>query len=596
MPRTRVDHDRARPRTLGLKTTLMTTLPMPSTDVQPVLGDLFRLFSPFHVPAYQRAYAWQQEHVEQFLEDLREQPPEKPYYLGHFLLERADSGAICIIDGQQRLTTLTLTLGNIVRRLLALPEHRQAAEDLRKRFLGERLQMRFQTVEDDQALLECLIFDGQAAAPTRSLSQRRLVDAQHTLHRRLAKEEPETLLAWASCLGTAQVTFFLVKDKVQATQIFTFQNSRGRKLTEFEKLKAFLMQQIYLHAPEQTANQAIRRVEGHFATMYQEMERIELLDENDVLRHHDHAYSAHSGTPVDNLKKDLAAIQDKAEKLSSILRFCEALAASFVHVRALEHLAKAEERIADPLILDAPKVWPLLIKLYSWFQTDMLQRADVRDLLRHLEITLFKMDFQHGAVTNDLIYRTKHLKSKEDLPVLCRRLETAVHRGFAHNRWTFDADALEWFRRDQCYDPITRYTLWKYENTFGLDNDRKVSPWEYLNLAGKKNMQSTLEHISARNPRDGDNTEEFKARSLNNLGNLAFMPKGMNSTLSNRSEQEKQPFLRSSSYASHREVAAMIEAHGEWSPTLIQARKEKILAFIQQRWEFPEPQSVSFNG
>lgn len=554
------------------------------------LRDLFRQFSPFQVPVYQRAYAWEEEHLEQFVEDLREHPSDTPYYLGHFLLERTGDAGIYVIDGQQRLTTVTLVLGSIIRLLSASAEHQEEAGGLEREFLGSRFQMRFQTVTEDHALLEGLTFDGHTVLLPRGRSQHRLVAAAKWLEAVLSTQSPDTLKRWANCLAKAHVTFFEVRDKVQATQIFTFQNSRGKKLSDFEKLKAFLMQQIYLHAIEKTANQAIRRVEGHFATMYQEMERIILLDENQVLRHHDHAYSAHGGGAVENLKQDLASIPEKMAKVEGIVRYCEALAASFVHVREIELLAQVEEHVADLLILDAGNSWPLLLKLYGIFRSDVVRRQDVLELLRDVEITLFKMEFQHGSVTNNLIARTKQLKTVGDLPELCRDMQVAVNRGFAHNRVNFDSSALEYYKGDYHYHPVTRYVLWKYENGLGLSNDRKVTPWSYLNLAGKPNMQSTLEHVSARHPRAGNNTEEFNARYLNNLGNLVFTPKGMNSTLGNRPESEKQPLLEASSFNAHREIAKVIEVCGEWAPVSILSRKERILKFLRHRWEIAEPQ------
>ncbi len=561
----------------------------PTEEKQTELNDLFSQFSPFQVPAYQRAYAWEKEHIDQFVEDLREHPPEKPYYLGHFLLERPGDDHVYVIDGQQRLTTLVLAFGCMSRQLSTLPEHQAFADDLKRRFLGAPLEMHFQTVKDDQSLLEGLVFHADPKATNRSRSHERLIKANKRLQDAFSAETPEQLVKWANSLMTAQVTSFVVKDKVQATQIFTFQNSRGKKLTEFEKLKAFLMHQIYLHAEEKLANSVISRIEGEFANMYRKMEEIHLLDENGVLRHHDQAYSSHWNSPVENLKKGLSAIPEKKDKVHFISRFCEGLAATFGHVHEIEKLAQTKERVADPLILSPSTAWPLIIKLYAFFQQSMLSRSDVRDLLRNVEIALFKMDFQHGRVKNSLIEQTKGLRTEADLPALCKNMEGATRWSFQHNRPNFDSNTRDYFNGDFHYHSITRYVLWKYENSLGLDNDRKVSPWDYLNLAGKNNMDSTTEHISARTPRDGNNTEEFNSKYLNNIGNLAFMPKGMNSTLSNRPEIEKQPLMKNSSYAAHREIDGMMGTEGEWTPETILARKAKIITFIMNRWRIPTP-------
>jgi uncharacterized protein with ParB-like and HNH nuclease domain len=74
------------------------------------------------VPRYQRAYSWdspsktvKQAQVAVFLDDILEQinsNSQSPFYLGHFLFEKDDTG-YKVIDGQQRLTTVTILLSAI---------------------------------------------------------------------------------------------------------------------------------------------------------------------------------------------------------------------------------------------------------------------------------------------------------------------------------------------------------------------------------------------------------------------------------------------------------------------------------------------------
>lgn len=59
------------------------------------------------IPSYQRAYSWEGQQREQFIEDLRDVSDK--YYLGHFLFEKTENGSVlCLIDGQQRLTTIVI--------------------------------------------------------------------------------------------------------------------------------------------------------------------------------------------------------------------------------------------------------------------------------------------------------------------------------------------------------------------------------------------------------------------------------------------------------------------------------------------------------
>lgn len=79
--------------------------------------ELLKVFSSdfdFRIPEYQRPYSWRPEHALQLLDDLGEaldQSEDEPYFLGSVVLvKRPESADSDVIDGQQRLTTLTILL------------------------------------------------------------------------------------------------------------------------------------------------------------------------------------------------------------------------------------------------------------------------------------------------------------------------------------------------------------------------------------------------------------------------------------------------------------------------------------------------------
>lgn len=73
------------------------------------------------VPDYQRAYSWDAEReVATFWADLQDyvkSGSELPYYLGHFLFEETTKMQYQVIDGQQRLTTITILACALFARL-----------------------------------------------------------------------------------------------------------------------------------------------------------------------------------------------------------------------------------------------------------------------------------------------------------------------------------------------------------------------------------------------------------------------------------------------------------------------------------------------
>jgi uncharacterized protein with ParB-like and HNH nuclease domain len=66
----------------------------------------------YQIPRYQRPYSWEESHIDQLVEDLHEawsKDRESPYYLGSVIMVREHGeDRFDILDGQQRLTTLTL--------------------------------------------------------------------------------------------------------------------------------------------------------------------------------------------------------------------------------------------------------------------------------------------------------------------------------------------------------------------------------------------------------------------------------------------------------------------------------------------------------
>ena len=80
---------------------------------QPDTLSISQLLSQDHyiIPIYQRNYAWGEVEIEALLTDIKnamDRTPDKNYYVGSLIVFKRDDGKFEVIDGQQRLTTLTL--------------------------------------------------------------------------------------------------------------------------------------------------------------------------------------------------------------------------------------------------------------------------------------------------------------------------------------------------------------------------------------------------------------------------------------------------------------------------------------------------------
>ena len=145
------------------------------------VSELLPIDSPiqYEIPIYQRNYSWGNAQIEQLLNDVIEE--ESGYYLGNMLVT-GDQNRPKIIDGQQRLTTLSLFLAaiadllsryedspslkkkifsrnyDIERRLYApdLDEHpRINLLDRDSQIYGDILRMVFMKVKRNGAIVSC---------------------------------------------------------------------------------------------------------------------------------------------------------------------------------------------------------------------------------------------------------------------------------------------------------------------------------------------------------------------------------------------------------------------------------------------------------
>ena len=65
----------------------------------------------YTIPDYQREYDWENEQIDELIDDIEECSQDDNYFIGHMVFEGKRNGnQFKVIDGQQRITTLTIIL------------------------------------------------------------------------------------------------------------------------------------------------------------------------------------------------------------------------------------------------------------------------------------------------------------------------------------------------------------------------------------------------------------------------------------------------------------------------------------------------------
>lgn len=88
------------------------------------LKDIFSKNYDFYIPPFQRPYSWTIENIDQLFDDIYEaKETGEPYFLGSLvLIKDEDNNYSEVIDGQQRLISLTILISSLINRLIHLKD------------------------------------------------------------------------------------------------------------------------------------------------------------------------------------------------------------------------------------------------------------------------------------------------------------------------------------------------------------------------------------------------------------------------------------------------------------------------------------------
>ena len=251
-----------------------------------------------YVPNYQRAYSWEvarenekkKRQADLFLEDVmnhveNEAKVKENFYLGNFLYER-DGEKFAIIDGQQRLTTIIILL-SVLNNLLK-------NEELKN--IIDFNNIKFSTVKYDNEDFQKYIFSNEldkfnnlkefreSKVITNTESIRRVIEAYLYFKDKLVNENVEKLKKLAETITQAKCTMNTINSKVEATQIFIFENNRGKSPTNLEITKTKLMYFIYNNFEKSISEILLKEVDNTFGEIYKKITTLEnYISEDTVL-------------------------------------------------------------------------------------------------------------------------------------------------------------------------------------------------------------------------------------------------------------------------------------------------------------------------
>ncbi|GAA7500891.1 hypothetical protein HpBHB23_11890 [Helicobacter pylori] len=483
------------------------------------------------IPIYQRLYSWEKEQCEQLWDDIIKiggNDKMNGHFIGSILYVGVDdthSSPLLIIDGQQRLTTITL--------LFIALRNRSSDEDKRKKIESYLInsnkdgdkKFRLILSESDKDTLLSLI-DKDRRKPSEPSVK---IVENFELFKKWISENTDKLETIFKGLEKLMIVWIaLEKGKDDSQLIFESMNSKGIELTQTDLIRNYIIMETETEKQEGFYNKYWRAMEEKFKQDKKQDKK--LFDR--FVRH----YLTIKTGETPNINKVYVALQDYRQKegigiedlLKDLQKYCGYFCQIVFKKEADKYLNKALGFLVD---LDMDVVYPLLLELYSDYSDGVLSKQDFIPIIALTESYLVRIAVRGGTNGLNKLFASfaKHIQKDEYFESL------KAHFGSLTNNQKFPND-------DEFKDrliTIAFYNKFKKKTKCFLERLENFDTEEPVDT-----QKCTTEHIMPQKltkkewERDlGENFKEIHDKYLHTIGNLTLT--GYNSEYSNRSFQEK---------------------------------------------------------
>lgn len=548
------------------------TLEATELTVERILGDQA---CSYVIPSYQRPYSWTVDQVEQLWDDLItwiDGNPHSaidnlpPYFLGSIVLTGGPA-QFEVIDGQQRLTTISILLA--AARSLAtsdpmvkyLDRHLEGDVDP---FKSNHHPLRLTARERDAEFWKSRIIRTGVNYAELSVeggmedSQRNMVANAKWLHARLSELEAQKRSRVIAAL--AKRCFLVVvktRDTYAAMRIFQVLNDRGLDLRATDILKASILSLLG------------ERARGDWTKVWEDAEA-------DLGRHGLEALFAHLRMLIRRKRQETTLVKemDDAIKAMGIDRFLSqelhGAIGAYIIVKNLDYEASVgAERVNDHLtalsLLDNQDWEPIALRLV---QTLRQKPKELGDALQLLEAVAFRSLLQRDSVHTRL---TMYIGIMEQVA--------------SGATWTA---ALNGAQRPDLLPGLLDgdlYTSTRARRPVLLLLNRLLSDDGLWVIEREVTVEHVLpQTVPARSSWSQTFEPHVHQRWLNRIGNLVLLNRRRNAAAGNKpfDEKKKKYFLTrgSSPYA----LTSQVLAEETWTPEVVARRHADLTGRLVQRW------------
>jgi uncharacterized protein with ParB-like and HNH nuclease domain len=357
----------------------------PTTPTSKFISELFITSNAtYFIPKYQRGFVWQNDKIEDLLNDISE---NRQHFLGTllFINRRIDDdhpSRFEIVDGQQRLATISLLLCAIYKQFNTLPSQNTFSDEIiedindRKKEIKKILvdphisELRLTLSEqgknsqDYKSILKMLkILENVSNEPY--FKNRRLFKGYSFLLKKIAEKNIDELISLQENLKNAYTVRITVNNSQSAYLIFECLNDRGQSLTAIDLIKNYIFFKIEQKAnienhslsPSERKRIVERKMEETFKNWNTILSNIDDFAWQDrFLRHYYLSFNHDARIKVENYtyikESETPKIYEKLADKDVSFIFSELFEKSTIY-----------KKFMDPEILERPKLKKALIHL-----------------------------------------------------------------------------------------------------------------------------------------------------------------------------------------------------------------------------------------
>lgn len=544
----------------------------------------------FVIPVYQRNYDWSTSQCKQLLDDILEVGTSKKmnaHFIGSLVYVHDDVYTatrikeLTIIDGQQRITTLTL-IYLVLHRLAIELNDESLVSEISETYLinkfapeDEKLKLR-PTENNDKAIKYLLRSDPNEEFTVFS----KVIDNFNYFKERITEENIEFVLNGLSKLMFVEISLDREKDAPQ--RIFESLNSTGLELSQADLIRNYIL--MGLNRRDQN------KIYNNYWEIIEKLAKDETLNTSkvsDFIRD----YLTLTNNKIPNKSKVYLEFKTNfpttnLEDLENILTPIKSLVKFYNKLINPKNETDSEIRTQLEYInrLEINVAYPFLMKVYEDYSENVITKDTFIEILDFIQSFAWRR-FIIGLPTNALnkIFMTLYEKIESDN--YFSSLQQWLLKRPGSQRFPKNKEVIESLKLKDVYNIKSKNRTYLLERLENFENREPVI------IEG--NSDITIEHIFPQNPEPkwkvdlgADEYNLVKENYLNTIGNLTLS--GNNGKLGNKSFLFKRD-LESAGYKDSRLwLNKYLSNVDNWDKIEIEKRFDILAERFLNIWKYPD--------